>query len=93
MKTKRAIHVVTNGKVWKVRIAGNEKAYRVKETKKEAVDCAIELCKKWETDLIIHRVDGSIMSLDPYPNEETDEMTGMWDKSDIQGGQADSENK
>lgn len=54
---------------WQVKGEGNNKATKVTETKKEAIDIARQIAKNQESELIIHGKDGKIQSKDSYGND------------------------
>jgi len=68
------IHVTPDGNDWKVKKEGGDRASAIKDTKKEAVDRAIEIAKNdgGPAQVIIHKQDGTIQEErtykdDPYP--------------------------
>ncbi|WP_027309317.1 DUF2188 domain-containing protein [Caloramator sp. ALD01] len=54
---------------WQVKGEGNNKATKVTETKKEAIDIARQIAKNQESELIIHGKDGKIQNKDSYGND------------------------
>lgn len=47
-------------KQWRVRKSGSSKTIKYFRTQKEAIDYAKELAKKYNSDIVIHRMDGRI---------------------------------
>jgi hypothetical protein len=62
-------HVVPNGDKWAVKGAGNERATKVVETQKEAIKIAREIAINQQSELIIHRTDGTIRDKDSFGND------------------------
>lgn len=62
-------HVVPNGKQWAVKGAGNDKATKIVETQKEAIKIAREIAINQQSELIIHRTDGTIRDKDSFGND------------------------
>jgi len=67
-------HVVPHGNGWAVKGEGNKRATIVTNTQKEAIQHAREISRNQETELFIHRKDGTIRERDshghdPYPPE------------------------
>jgi hypothetical protein len=65
-------HVATHPKGWAAKDTGNEKASRVFDKKQDAVDWARQHSRRVESELVIHRKDGTIGQKDshghdPYP--------------------------
>ena len=54
---------------WSVKKGGAEKASRNFDDKKEAVDYAREVSKNQESELYIHKKDGTIQRKDSYGND------------------------
>lgn len=59
-------HVVPKGGQWAVKGAGNERATKVVETQKEAIKIAREIAINQQSELIIHKKDGTIRNKDSY---------------------------
>ena len=64
-------HVVPHGDGWAVKGEGNKRA-TITNTQKEAIQHAREISRNQETELFIHRKDGTIRERDshghdPYP--------------------------
>lgn len=68
MVNKRKVYHVLSKKDtgWKVVKEDQNKAIRQFTTKREAVDYARKLSKKNESELVVHRKDGSIQNVDRY---------------------------
>lgn len=66
---KKNQHVVPHGEDWAVKGAGNEKATKVVETQKEAIKVAREIAINQQSELIIHRPDGTIRDKDSFGND------------------------
>ena len=67
-------HVVPHGNGWAVKGEGNKRATIVTNTQKEAIQHARKISRNQETELFIHRKDGTIRERDshghdPYPPE------------------------
>ena len=65
-------HIVTHGRGWAVKGAGNEKATKITETKKEAIGIGKGIAKHQKSELVIHGKNGQIQEKntygsDPYP--------------------------
>jgi uncharacterized protein YdaT len=54
---------------WQVKGAGNEKATKVTETQKQAIDAAKEIAKNQHSEVVIHGTDGKIRDKDSYGND------------------------
>jgi len=62
-------HVVKHLEGWAVKGAGNEKATRVAETQKEAIEIAKQIAKNQNSELLIHRRNGRIRDRNSYGND------------------------
>ncbi|MBB6020359.1 hypothetical protein HNR77_001420 [Paenibacillus sp. JGP012] len=62
-------HVVPHGDKWAIKGAGNDKATRVTDTKREAKDIARQISRNQGTELFIHGKDGRIQSRDSHGND------------------------
>lgn len=65
-------HVVPKDGQWAVKGEGNEKATRVVETQKQAIEIAKQISKNQESEMFIHKRNGQIRERntygkDPYP--------------------------
>jgi hypothetical protein len=66
---KKDQHVVMYGKNWAVKGAGNDKNTKIVPTQKQAIDIAREIAKNQQSELIIHKKDGTIRDKDSYGND------------------------
>ena len=62
-------HVVPKGKKWAVKGAGNEKATKVTDTQKEAIEIAKKIAKNEKSEVLIHGKDGKIRDKNSYGND------------------------
>lgn len=62
-------HVVTHPDGWAIKGEGNEKATKVFDTQKEAIEVAIEIAKNQQSELLIHSRDGKIRDRNSYGND------------------------
>ena len=62
-------HVTKHGDGWQVKGAGNQKATKVTETQKEAINIAREIAKNQSSELIIHGKNGQIRQKDSQGND------------------------
>jgi hypothetical protein len=53
-------HVTPKGDKWQVKGAGNDKATKLFDTQKEAMDYARKVAGNQEAKMIVHRADGKI---------------------------------
>ena len=72
MAKKRNQHVVPAKDGWAVKGAGSQKATKVFDTQREAIEKAREIAKNQQSELLIHGRDGRIREKntygrDPYP--------------------------
>ena len=67
--SKKNQHVVPHGKDWAVKGAGNEKATKITDTQKQAIDVAKEIAKHQKSEVVIHGTDGKIRDKDSYGND------------------------
>lgn len=54
---------------WQVKGAGNDKATKVTETQKKAIDAAKGIAKNQKSEVVIHGTDGKIRDKDSYGND------------------------
>lgn len=54
---------------WQVRGAGNDKATKVTDTQKQAINAAREIAKHQKSEVVIHGADGRIRDKDSYGND------------------------
>ena len=62
-------HVVPHNGDWAVKGAGNEKATKVVETQKEAIQIAREISKNQGSELLIHGKNGQIRDKDSHGSD------------------------
>lgn len=78
MKKKPAVHVISNPHGgWSVKKEGAQRASVVKDTQKEAISDARKISKAFQTELVIHKKDGTIQrkdthGIDPCPPRDKD---------------------
>lgn len=66
---KKNQHVVPSGDQWAVRGEGNSKKTRITQTQKEAIEIARTIARKEQSELVIHRKNGTIRDKDSYGND------------------------
>jgi uncharacterized protein YdaT len=66
---KKNQHVVKHPDGWAVKGAGNEKATKVVDTQKQAIDIARAISKNQGSELIVHGRDGKIRLKDSHGND------------------------
>lgn len=54
---------------WQVKGAGNEKATKVTDTQKQAINVAIPIAKNKKSEVVIHGTNGKIRDKDSYGND------------------------
>lgn len=62
-------HVVPKDGQWAVRGAGNEKVTKIVDTQKQAIQIARQIAINQESELIIHRANGTIRDKDSFGND------------------------
>lgn len=62
-------HVVPTDDGWNVNKGGGEKAIKNFDRKQDAVDYARQISRNQESELIIHRKDGTIQDSDSHGND------------------------
>ena len=62
-------HVVPKDGNWAIKGAGNEKATKVVETQKEAIEIAKKIAKNQESEMLIHNKKGQIRERNSYGND------------------------
>jgi len=67
--SKKNVHITPHPDGWQVKKEGAERASKVTETKKEAVEAGRDAAKKEQSELVIHRKDGTIQDKDSYGND------------------------
>lgn len=66
---KQEVHVVPNGNVWDVKIFGSHYPQSTHKTQAEAINSGRPLAQILQTELVIHRPDGTIRDKDSYGND------------------------
>lgn len=69
MAKRPAQHVVPDDGDWAVRREGSSRVSSRHDTKKEAVAAARRIARNQQTELIIHRKDGTIQRRDSHGND------------------------
>lgn len=54
---------------WQIKGAGNKRATVRTDTQREAIDIAREIARNQESELVIHRPNGTIRDKDSYGND------------------------
>jgi uncharacterized protein YdaT len=62
-------HVVKHSDGWAVKGAGNQKATRVTDTQKEAIEIAKGIAQNQNSEMLIHGKDGRIRERNSYGND------------------------
>jgi hypothetical protein len=62
-------HVVPHNGDWAVKGNGNDRFTKITSTQKEAIDYARKIAQNQESELFIHRKDGSIRNRDSFGND------------------------
>lgn len=62
-------HVTPKGDMWQVKKAGGEKATKIFDTQKEAIEYGRNIAKNQGSELVIHGSDGRIRDKDSYGND------------------------
>lgn len=62
-------HIVKHPEGWAVKGAGNQKATRVTNTQKEAIDIGRTIATNQQSELVIHRKNGQIRAKDSHGND------------------------
>ncbi|GAA3776696.1 DUF2188 domain-containing protein [Flavobacterium ginsengiterrae] len=65
-------HVVPKEDKWAIKGEGNEKYTKITNTQKEAIDIAREIAKNQQSELVVHRKNGTIRDKDSYGNDPRD---------------------
>lgn len=63
------IFVSPNGKDWKLKVIGNQKASAICDTKAEAVERAKEIAQNQHLELLVQNLDGTIGWRNSYGND------------------------
>jgi hypothetical protein len=66
----RNVHVVPHPEGWAVRIEGNDRASRVTDTQREAIDYGRDRARQEQAELNIHGRNGQIREKDSYGNDD-----------------------
>ena len=66
---KKNQHVVPYNDNWAVKGAGNEKVTKTFDKKADAIDFAKEIAKNQQSELIIHKGDGTIQNKNSFGND------------------------
>lgn len=67
--SKKTVHVTPKGDQWQVKISGNPRPVKITPTQREAIFEGEGVARKLETELVIHRPDGTIRDKDSYGND------------------------
>lgn len=65
----KSVSVLPSGDKWAVKSEGCERAYRILETQKEAIEVGKKLAMNRKSQLLVYRLDGSLRSKDSYIND------------------------
>lgn len=66
---KKDIHVVPHKDGWATKKEGAQRAGKVADTQRAAIDRAREQAKRERVEVVIHRKDGTIRDSDSYGND------------------------
>lgn len=66
---KTNVHVVKHAEGWAVKKEGSDRASRVTDTQKEAIQVGREFAKKEKAELVIHGENGKIRQKDSFGND------------------------
>lgn len=66
---KKNQHVVPNNDKWAIKGEGNSKYTKITQTQGEAIEIAREIARNQQSELVIHRKDGTIRDKDSYGND------------------------
>ena len=66
---KKNVHVVPNQGKWAVKTENSSKAAKITQTQAEAIERAKTIAKNNESEMIIHRKDGTIREKNSYGND------------------------
>jgi hypothetical protein len=67
--SKKNQHVVPKGDEWAIRGEGNEKLTKIVDTQAEAIKIARQIAINQQSELVIHRPDGTIRDKDSYGHD------------------------
>lgn len=62
-------HITPHGNLWQVIGAGNQKATKIFNTQKEAIEFGRKIAQNQKTELFIHNQKGQIRDRDSYGND------------------------
>lgn len=62
-------HIVKHPVGWAVKGAGNQKATRVTNTQKKAIDIGKKIAKNQQSELVIHKKNGKIRAKDSHGHD------------------------
>ncbi len=68
MKNKD-VHITQRPAGWAVVVSGNERASKVLDTQKQAIEYGKEIAKNNASDLVVHGRDGKIRQKDSYGHD------------------------
>lgn len=63
------VHVTKRENGWAVKTAGSEKAVKITNTQKEAIELGKSIAKNQQSELVIHGTDGKIRDKNSYGND------------------------
>lgn len=66
---KKNQHVVKKGDKWAVKGAGNQKATKLLDTQRDAIEAAKKIAKNQKSEVVIHGRNGKIRDKDSYGND------------------------
>ena len=67
--SKKNQHVVPNDNKWSVKGEGNKKYTATTDTQAEAIEKARQIARNNQSEVVIHRKDGTIRDKDSYGND------------------------
>lgn len=62
-------HVIPNSGNWQVKREGSDKATKTFRTQQDAINYARDIAKNQQSELVIHRRNGTIRDKDSYGND------------------------
>ena len=66
---KKNQHVVPDNKKWGIKGEGNSKITKNFDKKEDAVDAARQIAKNQQSELVIHKKDGTIQNKNSFGND------------------------
>ncbi len=66
---RKNIHIVPRGTGWAVKREGSDRASKVTETQREAIQSGRQTAKREGAELVIHGENGQIRAKDSYGND------------------------